>query len=215
MSVSFRGSTQNNGSTSSLTVTLGTSANAGNLIVVAVKVPFQTVTSVTDSYGNTYTQIGRAASGTSYLYMHYTYSGGTVSTVTVNLSGSTGVRTTVDIFNGTDSSPLDTFATNNGTSSSPSVNLTPGESGNLIVGAVASITAPSSVSAGSGYTGGTLNVNASTEYKLSGSNSETAPFTFGNSQTWYAIAASFKPASANKGTLIGDSALVGYPTLVD
>jgi hypothetical protein len=116
------------------------------------------------------------------------------TTITASWIGSTGARITIDEFSGglpNNALVFDKGAFSDGSGLSVTTPLTPSLSGELIVSMVGMNNA-TAVAIGSGYSTGTNNVSSSTEYKLSGTTTETAPFTLtGTSVTWNSVIGSY------------------------
>lgn len=181
------------------------STGLNNLVVVHVRINSltETVDSITDNVGNTYVVGTGASQGTSTIYQGYgvqTISGAT--TITVTTSASVNITCGADEFSGTATSNaavIDDSGSGAGTGTSASVTgLTPSAAGKLIV-ATARTSSIGSWSAGTNYT---LYFNGSSqpralmsEYRLSGTTSETAPATNTVSGDWSEIARSYNLSS--------------------
>lgn len=193
---------------SSLNVTIS-STTAGNLLIVSVAVdPSITVSSVTDNQSSSYTvgsSVSNGGGGSFKVYQAYAVANAGVTTVTITASGSGSINAIVDEYSGTATSSVnDVRATNSGTGTSLSVSLTPSASGKLIVCTLLGPLA-TTWTAGSGYTlYGVLNYLGvseimRTQYKLSGTTSETAPATINGwvaEEGWAEIATAFNPAAS-------------------
>lgn len=203
MAFSFIQTSQNNASSgTSLTVSLGSPVTAGDLVVVNVKLGGGAAASdftLTDdaSTPNTYLlAAGPISSSGQELFQFYgvAFTGG-ATTITISWITATGSRITVDEFSGNiqnNYDVLDVAIGGSGTGTSPAVTLSPSASGELI-SAMAGMTNATGESAGTGYTLATSNTSSSTEYKLSGTPSESAPFTLtGTSVTWAEVAGAYR-----------------------
>lgn len=198
MAFSFVHDTQTSGtSLSSITITIPSVAQ-GNLLVVSLKTTVAiTGISVTDnaSVPNTYASAVNAESGTNNMHLLYgvAVTGGATS-VTASWTGVGNVRITVDEYSGGMQTNATVFdVANSGTGlavTSSSVSLTPTNNGELIVGAL-STSAGSSIVAGSGYTLANNNSSNATEYKLSGTTSESVAYSWTTSSAYAQCAAAF------------------------
>lgn len=191
---------------SSLNITIS-STTSGNLLVVSVAVdPAITVSSVTDNQSSSYTvgsSVTNGGGGSFKIYQAYAIANGGVTQVTVTASGSGSINAIVDEYSGTATSSVsDVRATNSGTGTSTSVTLSPSGSGKLIVATVLG-TLATTWTAGTNYTlYGILDYLGlshvmRTEYRLSGTTSETAPATINGwvaEEGWAEIATSFNVA---------------------
>lgn len=197
--------------TVNLPVAFSSNVRAGDLIIVAVCAFTATVSSVTDSQSNTYTQVTNSpavnGSDRSYLYYAKNVKGGAV-TVTVNFSAGSRVRS-IGIYEymGADpTAPFDKSATagsGTGTTVAPGA-VTPTNNNSLIV------------SVGGDFVGGgTGAITPQTGYTLEDSQTDnvsheryyfedfiqgtaastTAQFTVANSAAYRVIASVFKPAT--------------------
>lgn len=163
-----------------------------------------TITSITDNKGNTYSlAVGPIRNTTSartayQFYSVITTSGITSLTITWSGSSSTTFRAFADSFSGNATSGVfhvgsTKTATAGGTSSSVT-SFSPA-SGELISAMMASgPTSFTGLAVGSGYTfGNNPGGTSGTEYKLSSSTTETAPFTWTSpSQQWVEVAGAYK-----------------------
>jgi hypothetical protein len=199
-------------SVTSRTITLSSTSTVNNLVLVHVAIYISlgdaTITSVTDDVGNTY-QIGTPVVNSGilrvYQVMGLQLTGG-ASVITVTVSPATLIRVGADEYSGfsgaaNNAAIYDASAsgTGNGTSLSTST-LTSAASGELIVctGGHASIV---TWTAGSGFTQTQSSSGLNSQYNLSGSTSETGPWTVGTSGQWAELISSYKaPAGATNTT---------------
>lgn len=204
-------STQGSG-TGSITVTIPTTS-VNNLVVLTIRVlsPTATINSVIDnaSTPNLYTKaIGPIVSSELSQRVSQYYGvqvAGGVTQITIAVSASPNVRVNVDEFSGnalTNSSVFDTAGSNiDGgtatTSASLSQALTPVNAGELIVAGLGPASGGNlgTVTQGTGYTIATGQTNLSSEYKLSGTTSETAPISWQNNNKWVLVAGAYLPFS--------------------
>lgn len=199
MAFGFLKSTQSSGaSVTTLAITVP-AVPVGALVIVNVKFTVAVVLpSVTDnaSTPNTYAAaIGPITSGTNIMYQFYgvAITGG-VTTVTINWTNSVSVRATVEQFSGgkqTNATVFDVAASNIGTGTSASLTLTPSASGGLISACIGLNAGASAVVKGANYVIGTNNASTSTEYRIPGTTSETAPISWTTSVLWAEIAGSY------------------------
>lgn len=205
MGWNFLHSTQTSGSAvTSLPVTV-TAVPIGALVVVSLKFTSSvTGVSVTDSAGNTYLKaFGPSSNGTAntvYQFYGVATSGGS-TTVTPSWTSSAALRVTVEQFSGGMSSNATVFDTTIstsafGTGTSSAASIAPTAAGELIVASIGLASGAASITVGSGYSFGTSQISLTTEYKLSGTTSETAPLSWTNSLTWAEIAAAYIAAPA-------------------
>lgn len=204
-------STQGSTTTATTTVTFSAGTGSGNLVVGFAKLSdaSHTLTSITDDKGNTYATVGPITSSNNAVRVYMVYGvqttpGATVLTFTS--TGNTGTfRCGADEFSGGASSNAAVFdvsatatAQNVGGTPDPSLTLSPSASGKLIWSGVAANSA-FVATAGSGFTrsnGGASSLGGHSQYKLSGTTSETAPMTGTVSGSyWCEVAGSFNPAS--------------------
>lgn len=216
-------SAQTTGTGSTVPVTIS-ATTIRNLICVhiAIRDTNETCTGVTDDKSNTYTLetvVDSSTNARSYFAWSATTVAG-VTTVTSAFSGSVsskGVR--VEEYSGVAGTQIfakDVTNTGSGTAGSPAIStFTPNVAGELIV---ASYVSSGSVSftAGASYTlNGAGSVFLMSEYRLSGTTSETAPIT-GPTGNWSGRAIAFKTAiSVADTTASTDSELFDlgmYPT---
>ena len=183
-----------------------TSTNAGDLIVLGLFVLDSTsVSSVTDTQGNTYTLIGSPQTWSPYHFVERLYYAknikGGANTTTVTLSGSKYMEVHLYDYSGLDtSSPLDASATpQTGTSvTGTSGTLTTSNANDLLFGFFHSDNNVTST-AGSGFTGRTLSGDggyplAEDEYVTS-TNSYSATMSFSGSADYVGFLVAFKAAS--------------------
>lgn len=207
--------TQATTTTTTRIITLS-ATGVGNLVTGYAKANGNTVTltGVTDDVGNTYVVSAAVDSGTTNrLFMAYgvqVTGGATAITFTFSNSGSVAVRCGADEFSGNNSTNATTFdvsSSGSGNSSTPSVTtFTPAANGELIY-AVAGhqLGTGATWTAGTGYTlyGGPNPGSTHSEYRLSGTTSETAPFTMNNSNLWTEWAMAFIGPATNIKTVNG------------
>lgn len=166
-----------------------------------------TVTSVTDDQGNTYAEAASLGGGGGALTNQYygvQVTGG-VTTVTIELSASTGCNAIVDEFSGgasTNVTVFDKASTGSGSSATSSsvTSFTPTADGSLISAFINTDTSVSSFTAGANYTlsqaaGGSKNA----QYRLSSSGAETAPASWTTSSVWREVAGAYIVAPAEAG----------------
>jgi hypothetical protein len=141
--VQSTGATETTAATS-LTATFPTATGAGHLLVLSASVyagPTSPITSVTDSGGNTWTNIGAfsVAGHNSDGEMWYTANAKAVTSVVINNTSAVVAAIAVQEFSGVaTTSPLDVSAGTSNTSTSPSSGpVTPTASTDLVVGFVA------------------------------------------------------------------------------
>ncbi len=182
-----------------------TSTNAGDLIVLGLFVLDSTsVSSVTDTQGNTYTLIGSPQTWSPYHFVERLYYAknikGGANTTTVALSGSKYMEVRLYDYSGLDSSsPLDASATpQTGTSvTGTSGTLTTSNANDLLFGFFHSDNKVTNT-AGAGFTGRTLSVDgyplAEDEYVTS-TNSYSATMGFSGSADYVGFLVAFKAAS--------------------
>lgn len=212
MAFSFIQSVQSTGSGTNSSLTVASTVQ-NNLLVINIKLGSnsETISSITDNVGNTYAKaFGPVDNGTTlrtYQFYGVQVTGG-ATTITINKSGTVNTwRTTVDEFNGgniTNATVFDKSSaqTNAGTSSALSTPIAPTTAGELIVSGVSFLTAPGSPVVATGYTIGTLGAaTAGSQYKLSGTTSETAGMTWTGGTTWSNIVSAFIPRGNNSGFL--------------
>lgn len=118
-------------------VTVGTATGAGDTLVVSILSASATVSSVTDSAGNVYTQQSNPASSNVWVYVSDGPTGGsgggptaalsTSSTVTAHLSASANIAINCSDLPGTAAIDVNTNAS--GTSTTPTVSGTPAQGG--------------------------------------------------------------------------------------
>lgn len=187
-------------STASATIS---ASGAGHLVTAAIRLTDQTtsITSVTDSAGNTYAVTSALDYSTFRMFLAYgvQVSGG-ATTVTVNFSGATSGRFLVDEYSGnasTNAATFDVVGTGTGTGTSAAAStFTPAASGELIVAVMGRAAAAATWTAGASYTlASTATLSHVTEYRLSSTTSETAPATISLSQTWGVLAVAFAAAT--------------------
>ena len=196
------------GSVTSATITLA-ATSVNNLVVVHIFLLTAaiTVTSVTDNGSNTY-EVGSALAHPAGVNVYQAYGVQTTSstTVTINFSGTTSVRRGADEYSGftgggaiNNANVFDVKSTGTGTGTALSVStFTPAASGELVV-ASGFLTSGRTWTAGAGYTlyNGSNPIGMRSQYNLSATTSETAPFTISSSTDWGEIATAFKvPASS-------------------
>ena len=164
-----------------------------------------TVTSVTDSAGNTWTVVAGASDGNMKLWAAYannpsTY--GSTDYLVVNFSGTNTlgmINIYGELLNGPTSSPLGASNGSTGTSTTPSTSLTSVTSASAII-SLTTNNGNSVPSAGSGYTLGPTGSGFATSYGYgsesnlsSGSGTVAANYTI-SSATWNVIALAFSPS---------------------
>ncbi len=192
------------GGATSLAITV-TATTANSVIIVNSKLGgiANTITSVTDNKGNTYAlAAGPSVGGTNLFsgFQHYgvqLISGAT--TVTINFNGTVSARIIAEEFTGgqiTNASVFDKSAINNGNGTAASVTLAPTNSGELISAGVC-FTGAGSITHGTGYTMGTTQTNQSSEYRLSGTISETTSMSWSPALDWAECAGAYIPATAS------------------
>lgn len=191
----------------SLVHTFTTPTVVNNLVVVNIKVAAVSfvLTSVVDSAGNTYALAGWRESNvggspiTVYQYHGVQVTGG-ATTVTVNFPGTQAIRICVEEFSGgmtSNATVFDKSAANNlGASGGTSASLTlaPANAGELI-SVFVGLTGGGTFTAGTNYVIGTQNTNGTSQYRLSGTTSETAPITWTTaiSSDWIEVAGAYIP----------------------
>lgn len=213
-----KNSTQGSG-TGSFSITIP-AATVNNVLIVNIKInsAATTVTSVTDnaSTPNTYAKaIGPIVSGnTMYQYYGVQVTGG-ATTVTVNLSASSTARADVDEFSGgqqTNASVFDVATSNtgaSGVSASLATPLAPANNGELISASLAPSVTVSTFVAGTNYTLGVNQNNLASEYRLSGTTSETAPISWTTSANWILVAGAYIPLASSVSVSVSYKTLLG------
>lgn len=202
--------TANNGSGGTTVVVTVSSTAANSLLVVSIWGGYA-VTSVTDNQSSSYTIIGPVSTGgggSMLLSQAYAICAAGVTSVTITQGTASNKGACVDEYSGIDTGdPYDVHATNSGTGTSLSVSLTPAAAGKLIVASLGGYAATTSAwTAGSGYTlYGTNTLSGlyellRSQYRLSGTTSETAPATvsYAFEEGWAEIATSFNVAAIGK-----------------
>jgi Carboxypeptidase regulatory-like domain/IPT/TIG domain len=134
----------NSGSTGSTTLaaTTATQTGSGDLLVLTIKTrstPTVAVTGIADnsSPANTWKKATGVVSGQADEEVWYMPSAGSVTSVTVTVSGATSMAMTVaDISGASATSPLDQVATSSGNSTTPSTGTTPAttQSNEIVIG---------------------------------------------------------------------------------
>jgi len=198
-SVSFVQSTATAVAGQALSVPFAAPTTAGNLVVVAFDYTNTTFTSITDSQGNAFTQVGSEVSspGGAATRMYYAKNikGGS-ETITVSLGGTTSsVEVYIAEYSGADpGSPLDGSAQSSGNTGSRAT------SGSLITTSandrlVAYCVGDTYCHPGSGFTArSTLHDNLLEDRKLGAAGSSAATASAGSG--WAIVAAAFRPQSA-------------------
>lgn len=203
------------GDTSALSAT-AKSTTTGNALIVFVKwenAASEQVTSVTDTAGNTYTQITEFthSSGTEpagALFAAYNITGNASNVTTVNFSAAPAIlysRVMVEEFSGLATSSVEdgTVQTNSGTGTSYSTsNITTSQAGLVVLG-VGGFTTLSSWSGTPGtpdFTVGATGSDCGLLYLISGSAQTVTPAASATgSDKWVAIAQAFKDAGGGGG----------------
>lgn len=178
-----------------------TSTGAGNVVIVHIAFAngIATVSSVTDNASNTYATGSVFRSGVNSAYQAYgvQVSGGNTQ-VTINFSTSVSYVIYAEEYSGgasTNAAINDNSTTGTGSSTSLAVStLTTAATGELIV-STGGVASNRTWTQGSGFTlNGSGARTSSSQYKLSGAASETAPMTIsGSNTTWIEIARAYKP----------------------
>jgi hypothetical protein len=185
---------------------VGTPATGEFLVVTGVADGTNSSIGVTDNRGNTYTVL-TYATGVYRMFIAYAFAGSTNTVlVTVNPSpNNCKITMVLDSFAGVHATPLDvTIAGATGTSTAPSVSITPTVNGTVTVGFETQAGASVVQDPPSGWTQmGELNGGV-TAWAGNGSfliNTTTAPvtgtWTLDSSQAWIAVAAVFKAADSS------------------
>jgi hypothetical protein len=173
----------------------------GDLVVVTCKFSSAvSAVSVTDnaSVPNTYALAAGPISATNnnmYQFYGVAVTGG-ATTVTINWTGSSSCRHTVDEFSGgmqTNATVFDKVASNTGTGTSSTVTLAPTNANELICAGIG-LNGAAAVVKGTNYVIATNSTSTSTEYRQVGTASETAPFSWTNSVAWSEIAGAYIPS---------------------
>lgn len=198
------------GSTSASSIATGaTSSTTGNLICVFVRRdPSGTITSVTDTAGNTYTSVVENTTGNPYLKCFYAknITGNASNVVTAAFSGTIGYVWihAIEVSGLDTSAPLDVYDDKDGTGTTSLVTdaITTASAG--IILAAASQSGITDYTAGSSFTltnggigSGGIHYGGAEYYITSGSVSSFTPgITSGITSHYVMIAAAFKDAAA-------------------
>lgn len=197
--------TNTGNSASARDVAFGSNVTAGDLIVVAVSQYFDGTQTVTDSQLNTYSpvspgQLINNIDSNARGQIFYTIAGSTgACTVRVTPSKSCYMSVAIAEYSGNDtSSPFDSSANANGTSTTPSSgSITVSNANSLVVGMTWSANNSFSSSAGTGFTQRyTSNTNEPLSYEDGVFSVNTAATFTQGINSWSCFGASFKPASA-------------------
>ncbi len=223
MAAVFIQSATSNGTVSPQTPTFSSTTTNGNLIVVAISESggnAASITGVTDTFGNTYTQVPATAliATVTSVQAWYAYNIVGGASHAVNVAFNTGIAARISVtaqefsgFGSTD--PYDVSVGATGTSTTPSSGATgtTSQADSLVVGFLSrNGNASSLVSVGAGYSNFATSVSAS-EAALESKNvavtgTQTATFNLSISRQWACIAAVFKaytappPATASSAT---------------
>jgi hypothetical protein len=178
-------------------------AVAGNLMVVGIRPGSSatTVTSVTDTAMNTYTQCPSARSNTSAstdIWYAKNITGNSANVVTANLSGATSFSTIAAMqYSGANaSSPQDTAANGHATGTSVTTgSFTPAGAGEVAVAMASNNSGAGTWTAGTGYVLRAVEVTSNTisEDSLISTGAQTASITFGSSSGLDLSVCVFKP----------------------
>jgi hypothetical protein len=188
-----------------------TSTTSGNFLVVAIGNDSGltgTITSITDSKGNTYAKANDIATSVSLsVWYAANITGGSSHTITVNFNDSnTGnVSIVAQEFSGIMASgALDKTAAATGTSTSPSsgATATTTQANELVVASLVTAGTATTTTAGAGYSnlGGPTTITdartAQASKIVAATGTQTATFTLAASRTWACIVTTFKVAPA-------------------
>jgi len=196
----------NFGSVNSNQIVLTVSATTQyNLVVVAIYwrgTEAGTVTAISDNAGNTYEIGTQYTAGHRKCYLSYgIQTTGGATSITIDMSSS-GLRVAeAAIFSGfgnasNNTNVFDVRAEATGSSTTPSLSLSPSASGELIVASVMTLIG-GTATAGTDYTlTKSANQRIQNEYRLSGTTSETAPMTT-TATDWNEIAIAFKDGGSS------------------
>lgn len=197
--------------------TLSPNSGTGNLVVVSVRYIDSggtiSVTSVTDSAGNTYAKaLGPIVNGSVKTYQYYGVQSTPASTVTVTFNTAVVSRTIVDEFGGGMTSNLSVFdeANSNTGATATSGNLitagslTPTSAGELVVALVATSATSTPHTPDSSFATSNDQTVMFTQYRLSSITSEAVVGSWTGSTTWAILASAFiaAPAPTNKGATL-------------
>lgn len=233
MALSFKQSTTGSGTTSPVTSTnFAGTVVAGNLMVVTVvddSGVSEPAMTVTDSGGNTYTQIantGASNTGTHTLWYAPVTTGGATFHVIVTNTGGAFARLTVvaQEFQGFTGTPtfdkVSAYATGSSTAALSATSGTLSNAAEVVVGSFAHYATASAFTLGTGYTNlGTVSVaNASIAQEskiVAATTATTAGATIAASREWTAyVATFFDNVSGGKTVNVSDStAVTATPTL--
>lgn len=213
-------STDAGGATTGFSIAYTSNVTAGSLLVYAVRLGGDCTVGVTDTRGNTWTEIIHSAVQTddgSVLSVWYAKNASAGAT-TVNFTFSASVTSRLGIaeYSGIDTSTAFDKQTSNqsggSTSTAPvtTASQTPTNASSLVVGFLTTGGDPTSISAnGGGATGFTLREASSASNRfaledkiLSSSSAQTAGFTLGSGQTYIAGLAIFNGAGGGAGTVV-------------
>jgi hypothetical protein len=214
----------NKGLTNSLAITWGSNTTSKNLIVVGLSLitSSQSVSSISDSQGNTYTlvDVGDTGGGArAELWYAKNITGGTTPTITATISGSVNVAAFAREYSGIDStSPLDQHAAASNISTSISAGpITTTYGGETLVAVTSVFSSIPTVSAGPGY-GNLATLTQSGQVGIedgsaSSPGSYSGTFSLDISNTWSAVVASFVPTTLNvSDTITTSDTLPSYYT---
>lgn len=198
-----------------------TATGAGNLVVVHCKIggTSESLTSVTDTNGNTFVVLSPVTdpSNTYRLFQAYGVQvvGGSTN-IQLSFSGAVAAkRAGCDEYSGgaaSNAAVFDASTTGSGTGTSLSAStLSPAASGELIVASLASKNART-WTAGTDYTiyNGSGSITVRSQYRLSGTASETGPASIDSSDDWAEILTAFKPPAAGGTTWPGYQSPFGW-----
>lgn len=182
----------------------GGNPTTGNMIAVTITLTTNhTVSSVTDTQGNTYTLsklVATAGSRRTYIYYAKNITGGTTPTVTVTLSGSgTGSLNLIEVSGLSTTAPEEATDSNTGTGTSITSSAGGVNSSANVFAVVAGTTdTAGTFTEGSGYTLFTTGGRRHCQYKTSVAalSGETGPWTTDTSTVWASAIAIYKPDAA-------------------
>lgn len=199
MSVTFVQATGNhNNSASILTVAYASGTTLGSLLIVACVTPSDPASPVSDSIGNTWTQL-YTANGNAWQAWYAINKGSGANTVTITQGAAAVMHATILEYTGqASSSPIDVVSTEaTATGTAISVPVTTLTANDILLALVQLDSSNGTFTAGSGYTTRASSPSTSLicaeDSQVTTAGAYTATATLGTSQTWQGWVVAIKP----------------------
>lgn len=199
-----------------INLTSNQTAGNTNLVLILDNASGTFISGLTDTTGNTYSVVYQSAHAEIWIANNIAAHTGTNA---ITPSGGSNFYMAALEISGLITSPFDTAGQATGTSTSPSASTTPSDAADYLVGFAGSFAQSSYTLSSPSPSTNSISVNGSTgadhggyeasSGTVSGATSQTISVTLSVSQTWFALAATFKASGGGGGPTPHNLALLG------